>query len=471
MRAPLLLSLLISLAGCAAIPTNSPPSARIWLSTPDQSHRLSRMADAPASTSAVGPVVAIDPTRRYQLIQGFGAAITDASAELIAGLPADERRTLIADLFSRKGEGLGLSFTRLTVGASDFSSVHYSFADTPGNVADPALRSFSIDRAKVHVLPVTRMALDANRDLKVMITPWSAPAWMKSSGSLITGRLKVEAYPAFAAYLARTIDAFGQQGVPVSMLSIQNEPDFEPKDYPGMRMSPAERAEVIGKHLGPLFERNGIKTRILDWDHNWDKPDQPLAVLADPDARRYVSGVAWHCYGGDVSAQEKVRAIHPDKDVWFTECSGGEWAPKYGDTLAWMVGNLIIKSSNSGSRGTLLWNLALDPGHGPHKGGCGDCRGVVTIDPATANVTKNVEYYVLGHASRFVRTGAVRIAVSSPEGVEATGFTNPDGTIAVILLRTEKANANPLVDLAGRRYQIDMPVGSVATVVFPTRGR
>ena len=233
-----------------------------------------------------------------------------------------------------------------------------------------------------------------------------------------------------------------------------------------MKMSPAERAAVIGGHLGPLLQKHGIKTEILDWDHNWDKPEQPLGVLADPVARRYVKGVAWHCYAGDVDAQEKVRAAHPDKDVWFTECSGGQWAPKFGETLGWMVSKLVIGSSNTGSRGSLVWNLALDPANGPHNGGCGDCRGVVTIDPKTGAITRNVEYYALGHASRFVRTGARRIAVTAGGGVEATGFANPDGSVALILLRTDKATADPQVDLGGKRYRIAMPVGSVATVVW-----
>lgn len=470
MRLPASIALLI-LSGCATTPMPDVGTAQVWLTTADQTRKLSREADALTVGVTEGPVVTVDPARTFQSIQGFGAAITDASAELIDGLPSQQRAALMSELFGRENGGLGLSLTRLTVGASDFSVDHYSYDDSPENSPDPELNHFSIDPAKRHVLPVTRMALAVNRDLKVMITPWSAPAWMKTSNSLIAGRLKPEAYSAFARYLARTAEAFGAEGVPVSLLSIQNEPDFEPKDYPGMRMSPVDRAEVIGKHVGPLFEQRGIKTQILDWDHNWDKPEQPLAVLSDPAARRYISGVAWHCYGGDVSAQEKVRAAYPEKDVWFTECSGGEWAPKFDGTLGWMVSNLIIKSSNSGSRGTLLWNMALDPAHGPHKGGCGDCRGVVTIDPVTANVTRNVEYFVLGHASRFVRTGATRIAVTAPDGIEATGFANPDGTIAVILLRTAMAKDNPLVELSGRRYQIAMPVGAVATVVFPRRAQ
>ena len=166
-----------------------------------------------------------------------------------------------------------------------------------------------------------------------------------------------------------------------------------------MRLSAAQRARAIAL-LGPELARAGLPTRILDWDHNWDLPEQPLAVLADPKAARYVSGVAWHCYKGDVAAQSVVRDKHPDKDMFFTECSGGEWSKAWPDSWAWTVRTLVIGAPRHWARGVLLWNLALDEKFGPHLGGCGNCRGVVTIDSKTGEVTRNPEYYALGHASR-----------------------------------------------------------------------
>lgn len=449
----------------------SASAAQLWLTTADQSQMLAQQADIISTGKEAAPTITIDPTQRFQTIQGFGAAITDASAELIANLPDAQRQTLLKELFGRENGGLGFSFTRLTVGASDFSRTHYSYDDSPANAPDPTLAHFSIEPARQYVLPVTRQALAINPDLKVMISPWSAPAWMKTGKSLIKGQLDPSAYPAFADYMARTVQSFEREGVPVAMLSIQNEPDFEPENYPGMRMSPAQRATVIGGHLGPLFEQRGIKTKILDWDHNWDKPEQPLAVLADPIANRYVTGIAWHCYAGDVPAQEKVRAAYPDKEVWFTECSGGNWAPKFGETLGWMASKLIIGSSNTGSRGTLLWNLALDPAYGPHNGGCGDCRGVVTIDPMTGAVTRNVEYYALAHASRFIRTGAVRIGAAASGGFEASAFANPDGSTVAIVYRPEKVVADAVLMLDGKNYLAAMKPGSVATIVWAPKGQ
>jgi glucosylceramidase len=464
--------LLVALSGCATIPDPPSTTARWWLTTADQTQKLAEQPPIPVGPgAATAATIRIDPDQRFQPVVGFGAAITDASAILIHDLPADRRHALLSELFGRRGEGLGLSFTRLTVGASDFSPTHYSFDDTPGNQPDPELKYYSIEPARRAMLPTTREALAINPDLKVMISPWSAPAWMKTSRSLIKGKLDPQAYPAFARYFLRTIEEFGREGVPVHALTIQNEPDFEPDDYPGMRMSPADRAAVIGGHLGPLLAARGIKTRILDWDHNWDKPEMPLGTLADPVARRYIAGVAWHCYGGDVAAQSKVRDAYPDKEVWFTECSGGEWQPKFDDTLAWMTKNLIIGTTRNWARGALIWNLALDPQHGPHLGGCGDCRGVVTIDPANGQVTRNVEYYVLGHASRFVRPGARRIASDSGVAdVDAVAFLDPDGrSITVIAVNNARAAREVTLATPSESFPVRIPAGSVATVTWRSR--
>ena len=461
----------LMVASCTSISLPSPTPAEMWVTTADQAHELApQPVQQPIGLARGDEAIAINSSKHFQKMHGYGAAMTDASAEVLSALPEDKRRALMRELFSRADGGLGLSFTRLTVGASDFSSSDYSYDDTPGNAPDPALRYFSIEPAKKYVLPRMREALAINPDLLVMISPWSAPAWMKTTRSLIKGHLIPQYYPAFANYLARTVEGFGREGVPVSMLTIQNEPNFEPDNYPGERVDPAERAEIIGRFVGPTFKSMGLTTKILDWDHNWDHPEMPLAVLKDPVARRYISGIAWHCYEGDVSAQGPVHDAYPDKDAWDTECSGGGWSPKFSGVLGWMTDQLIIGAANNWSRGTLLWNLALDPDHGPHTGGCSDCRGVVTIDPRTGTITRNVEYYVLGHASRFVLPGAYRVlsAVKPGEGVEAAGFLNPDGSRVAILYR--KSGDGPVaLSIDGERYSVTLPKGAVATLRWSAR--
>jgi len=440
--------------------------AEVWLTTGDQSKLLSREPDVPmvgAETTSGLARVEVDETVAYQEMVGFGAAITDAAALLIQRLPTARRDSLLEDLFG-PSPGMGSSFTRLTIGASDFSPSHFSLDDVPSGQADPTLARFSIEPNRAHVLPVVKRALEINPQLVVMATPWSAPAWMKTSGSLIQGTLRPAAYAPFAEYLRRYVEAYAAEGVPIFALTLQNEPHYEPGDYPGMRLTPAQRAELVARHVGPLFERHGIRTRILDWDHNWDEPGSPLQVLADTAARRYVSGVAWHCYAGDVSAQTTVHDAHPDKDAYFTECSGGAWAPKWGDNLVWNTRTLIIGATRGWAKGVLLWNLALDESHGPHRGGCGDCRGVVTIDSRTGAVTRNVEYYALAHASRFVRPGARRIASTAVvDGLESVAFRNGDGSKVLVMVNTAAAERAYVVRAGGRSFRYTLPAGAVVT--------
>lgn len=465
MRASTIAVLLLLASACGR-----QPGVAIWVTTGDQAKLLSREPDVAFSTQDVGggvPTIVVDDTAKYQEMVGFGAAISDAAAININRLAPERREALLRDLFDADS-GVGLSFTRLTIGASDFSPRQYSFDDMPPGANDVTLARFSIEPNRADVLPVVRRALAINPQLKVMASPWSAPGWMKTSGRLIGGTLRPEAYDEFAEYLRRYVLAYAAEGVPIYALTVQNEPHFEPKDYPGMRLEPPARARFVGRYLGPLFARHQMSTLIFDWDHNWDEPDSPLRVLADSVARRYIAGVAWHCYGGDVSAQTKVHDAYPAVDTYFTECSGGEWAPTFADNLVWNVRTLIIGATRNWARGVLLWNLALDELHGPYTGGCGNCRGVVTINSQTGAVTRNVEYYALAHASRFVRPGARRIeSTSVVAGIETVAFRNPDSSTVLIAVNTDVAERRFAVRWRGKSLQYLLPAGAVATLRWP----
>ena len=438
----------------------------MWVTTGDQQKLLSREPDVAFSTADTTglPTIAVADSPSYQEIVGFGAAITDASALLINGLPRDRRDSLLRDLFDQ-GNGIGLSFTRLTIGASDFSPTHYTFDDMPPGQRDSSLLRFSIEPDRAHRLPVLRRALAINPELKIIASPWSAPAWMKTSDKLIGGTLRPDAFGPFAEYLARYVDAYAVEGVPIFALTVQNEPHYEPGDYPGMRLEPPARALLIGAYLGPRLARAGSRTLIFDWDHNWDQPQSPLQVLADTVARRYVAAVAWHCYGGDVSAQGRVHEAYPAVDAYFTECSGGDWAPNFAENLLWGTRHLIIGATRNWARGVLFWNLALDEHHGPHLGGCGNCRGIVTIDSKSGAVTRNDEYYVLAHASRFVRQGARRIESSSGvAGLESVAFRNPDGSRVLIVVNTADGEQRFAVRSGRKTLIYVLPAGAVATL-------
>jgi len=460
--ATLIASLCTGLAGAA-------PIAQNWLTTADQQALLT--PGAPLAFVAGAPAlplhIEVDPAQRFQTMVGFGAAITDSSAWVIQHtMQPAQRATLMNELFGHGPNGLGFEFTRLTIGASDFSLKHYSLDDVPKGQTDMKLAAFSLAPVREDVVPVVRQALAVNPELKVMASPWSAPAWMKTTGSPYKGDLKPAMYDVFAHYLLKYVEGMQAEGVPIFALTLQNEPHFEPDNYPGMHMDPAARAAVIAHHLGPLLAVKAPQTQIFDWDHNWDHPEEPMGVLADPAARRYVSSVAWHCYDGTPDAQSPVHAAYPDKDVWLTECSGGEWMAKWDAVLPWIMHNLVIGATRNGARGVLMWNLALDENHGPHAGGCSDCRGIVTIDSHTGAVTRNVDYYAFGHASRFVRQGAQRIATSDSgnKELESVAFRNPDGSIALIVSNGSATAQAFSVGFAGSALRYELPPHSVVTL-------
>jgi glucosylceramidase len=481
MRRCLILSLTAVACSSAGTPSSihqppNPPEGgipvQVWLTTGDQVKLLSHEPNAYLLTdSAVAvPIIDVDAAQQYQEMLGFGAAFTDASAYMIQEkMTATQREALLQDLFGRtNGGGIGLSFMRITMGASDFSLRQYSYDDMPAGQTDLTLAHFSIDADRADKLPLIKRALAINPQITLMASPWSAPGWMKTTGSLIQGTLKPEAYDAFANYFVKFVQAYGAEGVAIRAVTLQNEPHYEPADYPGMRLDPPTRAKVIAEHVGPTFASAGISTQIWDWDHNWDEPQSPTTVLSDTAARKYVQGVAWHCYGGDVSAQNTVHDAFPTKDTYFTECSGGEWATNWSDNLKWFVGTLIIGSVRDWSRAVALWNLALDENHGPHTGGCGNCRGVVTVVSSSGVYQRNVEYYALGHASKFVHPGAHRIGSSSGiTGLESVAFKNADdGSIAVIVLNTAAQAQRFSLRAAGKSFRYTLPPAGVATFIW-----
>ena len=445
----------------------TPPSATatnetvgVWLTTANRSSQLSPQANLTfAADSGTTPLtINVDESQTYQTIDGFGASFSDSSAELVNQLSTSSRQTLMNNLFD-PNQGIGLSFLRQPMGASDFSSIgNYSYDD---GAADPSLFRFSISHDQSYIIPILKQAIAINPNVKIMATPWSPPGWMKSSGSMIGGTLNTSAYAAYANYFVKFIQAYAAQGVPIYALSMQNEPLYSPTGYPGMSFPATDQENFLKNNLGPTFASNNIKTKVLVYDHNWDQPGYPATVLGDPAAAQYATGTAYHCYGGDVSGQTTTHNQFPNKDIYFTECSGGTWqANPFQEQM-----ELIINGSRNWAKSVVLWNMALDPNGGPTNGGCTTCRGVVTIDPNSGSVTYNIDYYTLGHASKFVTQGASRIDSTTfgSGSVEDVAFKNPDGSKALIAYNSSSASQTFKVRWGNEAFTYTLPAGAAAT--------
>ncbi|MEN3306873.1 MAG: glucosylceramidase [Micromonosporaceae bacterium] len=417
-----------------------------------------------------GPTITVDTRRRYQEITGFGASFTDSSAWLVGTkLDRDQRDAVMRDLFG--SAGIGLSFLRQPMGASDFAvNGNYSYDDMPAGQTDPSLAHFSIDHDRAYLIPLLRQARRLNPGLTVMATPWSPPGWMKTSDSMIGGSLRPDAYQPLADYFTRFLRDYAAAGVPVRYITPQNEPLYVPSGYPGMSLSAAQQDDLIKNYLGPDLRANHLPTGILGYDHNWDVISYPETMYADPAATGFVAGTAWHCYGGDVLTQAVSHNNYPNKPAFHTECSGGEWE---GDAQAGFAGalGLVINATRDWAQGVVRWNMALDQSNGPTNGGCLTCRGVVTIGPDASGhwtYTKTADFWGLGQVSKFVRPGARRVASNTlgAGDVQDVAFVNPDGGTVLVAFNTGTGSRTFQVRWGDRWLRYDLAAGAAATFTW-----
>ncbi|MBO0844628.1 MAG: discoidin domain-containing protein [Nocardioides sp.] len=481
---------LVSPPGHGAAP--QPPRAHVWMTTADGSERLHDRGTVAFARGAASDqlTITVDPSLRYQTMDGFGASITDSSASVLNELDPATRDATMRDLFVTDG----LSFLRQPIGSSDFvDGPHYTYDDMPPGQTDYTLAHFSIDHDKAETLPLLREARALNPDLKVMGTPWSPPAWMKTNDSLVGGRLidDPQIYQAYADYLVKFVQAYQAAGVPIWGLTIQNEPQNRtPSAYPGTDLPTRQAIQVIDR-LGPALAAAGLHTKIMGYDHNWSEHPNDVAstppgedpeteyptLLLQSSAARWISGTAYHCYYGD---QKRMTALHqafPDKEIWFTECSGSHGptdppAQIFSDTLKWHARNLTLGVPRNWAQTVVTWNLALHPDGTPHNGGCDTCTGVVSVNP-DGTVTRNAEYYTLGHLARFVKPGAVRVASSSYGSTGWNGlpmsaaFVNPDGSTALVVNNEYDDPRTIAISVGEHHLDYTLPGASLATFTWP----
>ena len=455
-------ALALSLASRAA-------AASLWTTRLDGSERLARRevaaAEADCAAGPAGPSVRLDTAALEQPIDGFGAAMTESSAIVLDSLGWWRRRRALRELFG--AGGLRLSTLRVPIGASDFARADYSCDDPPSG-ADPGLTAFSLERCAGPMLPYLRKAKRLNPALELIGSPWSAPAWMKSNGSMRNGSLKPEYYDAYARYLARFAAEMKKAGAPLTYLTMQNEPGYGTDGYPSMTMTAAEQTRFLAGFLGPTLEANGLSDlKVLVYDHNWSSAAYATAVLSDPGASRYAAGSAFHCYEGSPDMMAPVYAAFPDKELHFTECAAGGWEPRFAPSLAFAMRDLIIGDLANGARSVTMWNLALDEHWGPTNHGCLDCRGVITVLRSSGTYERSPEYYALAHGSLAADPGARRAASrteDAPAGFREVALAEPDGSLALIVLNEGPSPVRVRARAGGTCVSYDQPAASAATL-------
>ncbi|NJC25634.1 glycoside hydrolase family 30 protein [Neolewinella antarctica] len=451
-------------------PTGEPGTVTVWTTNGEGSVLLSKSTNLlPFKAGLTGGIpIGIDTSTALQTIDGFGAALTGSSAFVLREHLTDAKRaTLLRELFTPEA-GIGISFMRITIGASDFSTADYTYNDNPAGGADPDQSEFSLGRDTDHLVPVLQEIMAISPDLKIMATPWSAPAWMKTNGDIRNGgQLRGDLLSSYAQYFVVYLRAMSAAGISIYAISVQNEPLLA-SGYPTMEMEAAQQSTFIRDHLGPALAAADLDTKIIIYDHNWDDIKYPLDVLSDDATKEFIAGTAFHCYAGDVSAMSQVNTQHPDRGIYFTECSGGGFSTDFGTNLSWNTDNLLVGATRNWAKTVLFWNLALNENSGPQNGGCKDCRGVVTINAGNGNISRNVEYYLLGHTAKFVQPGAVRIPTPTRrgEGISQVAFLNPDRSRVLVAFNHNSQTSTLRVTEGGDSFQYSLPAGNLVTFTW-----
>ncbi|MFE3755771.1 glycoside hydrolase family 30 beta sandwich domain-containing protein [Nocardia tengchongensis] len=441
------------------------------------------------SVASVGERIDVDASVAGQkLTAGFGVAMTESSAYLLRNqLPASVREDVIRALFSPT-EGIGLSFLRIPIGASDYVVGDLATPDDqPPGGADPELRDFSIERDLRDTVPAVREALAANPAMTVMANPWTPPAWMKTDDSLVTttgpfGHLKPEYYDAFARYLVKFVQAYRDQGIDIDYLGVQNEP-MTPLalvvGIPESFLDPIQEGILVRDHLSPALAAAGLSTGVLAYDDGFVRSEVYVPAVMSI-ARAQTAGIAYHCYLTDPASIDIQRRAYPEMTQLVTECSSklSNVEPQ----------QMMIRSLRAGANGIQLWNAVLDQHNGPKMGnGCRgiigdfagqDCIAPVTVNTDTHDYTFTSDYWALAHFSKFIHSGATQIASTSPSacpttpvsgsrcGLEAVAFENPDhGRVLVVTAHDGAGHTFTLAE-SGRRATYTLPAGATATLVW-----
>lgn len=469
----ILTSLVAECSPSSPQPTPTPPIPPVvtndvdfWLTKGDQSVLLKKQSTVLGFGTVYNmyPNIEVNDAQTFQTVDGFGYTLTGGSAEVINQLTAVKKQELLQELFGSSENSISISYLRLSIAASDLNSAPFSYDDMPTGQTDANLANFSLAPDMTNLIPVLKAILAINPNIKIMATPWSPPVWMKDNNSFIGGSLQPQYYGVYAQYFVKYIQKMKAEGITIDAICPQNEP-LHPGNNPSMLMTASQQAEFIKNNLGPAFQTAGINTKIVIYDHNCDRPDYPIAVLSDTAANPFIDGSAFHLYGGDIGVLSSLHNTFPTKNVYFTE----QWTSSegnFGGDLRWHAKNVVIGSMRNWSKIALEWNLANNSSFGPHTpGGCSQCKGAITINSADSYV-RNVAYYIIAHASKFVPFGSTRIASNLQGNLSNVAFKTPAGKIVLIVVNDGNNAEQFNIKYNGRWITSSLESGAVGTYVW-----
>lgn len=457
--------LALSIYACNAQDKPQDTSAELWITTLDGSILLEQMdlSQEGDPKEADTTVIAIDTSKTFQTMDGFGYTLTGGSAMHIQKMSEKERTILLHELFGNGENEIGVNYLRVSLGASDLDEKLWSYNDLEKGEEDMDLAQFSLSYDTLYLVPVLKDILKINPDIKIMGSPWSPPIWMKTNGDTRGGSLKEEYHQVYADYFVKYIKAMAVEGITIDAITVQNEP-LHPGNNPSLLMEADQQAIFIKDFLGPTFKQNAIQTKIIIYDHNADRIDYPISILDDPEAAQYIDGSAFHLYGGEIDALSKVHQRHPDKNLYFTE----QWVGAPGDfekEMEWHTENLIIGATRNWCKTVLEWNLAADEHQKPHtdRGGCDRCLGALTI--IGDEIIRNPAYYIIAQASKFIPVGSQRIESTFHDVIPNVSFKTTDDKIVTILLNKTTKPQQVKLQSQGNSISIMLRERSVSTLI------
>jgi len=417
------------------------------------------------------PCIFVDPSKTFQTFLGIGAALTDASAETFAKMPADKQDAILKAFYD-KNTGIGYTLARTNIHSCDFSSGSYTYVED----GDKSLKTFSVAHDEQYRIPFIKKAIAAaGGKLDLFVSPWSPPAWMKDNNNMLQGgKLKPEYYQTWADYFVKFIKAYENKGIPVWGLTVQNEP-MAKQTWESCMYTAEEERDFIKKHLGPTLARNGLsQKKLIAWDHNRDLLYQRASViLSDPEAAKYVWGIGFHWYETWTGAAtpenvKRVAESFPDKPLLLTEACNGPFSWETINQWQWgeNYGQAMISDFNNGATAWTDWNILLDETGGPNHVK-NFCFAPIHADTRNGSLHFMNSYYYIGHFSKYIRPGAKRIVCSSNRAqLQTTAFLNPDGTVAVVIMNAGNTKMNYRLYVGNQAVETVSLPHSIATVVF-----